>query len=75
MIIDNKKILDWADQTEGILVQFHESKESEFTMLVNNGFLGTRELHSDILKELIKEYFLTGKAVLLAIETNLKNNL
>jgi len=45
---------------------------SEFTMLVNNGFLGTRELHSDVLKELIKEYFLTGKAVLLAIETNLK---
>ena len=45
---------------------------SEFTMLISKGFLGTRGIQSDVLKDLIKSYFKTGKAVLLAIETNSK---
>lgn len=42
---------------------------SEFTMLMNGGFLGTREIQSKVLKDLIESYFKTGKALLLAIET------
>ena len=45
---------------------------SEFTMLMNGGFLGTREIQSDVLKDLIESYFRTGKAILLAIETDSK---
>jgi len=45
---------------------------SEFTMLMNGGFLGTRGIQSKVLKDLIKSFFRTGKAVLLAIETDSK---
>lgn len=45
---------------------------SEFTMLMNGGFLGTREIQTNVLKDLIQSYFRTGKAVLLAIETGSK---
>ena len=45
---------------------------SEFTMLMNGGFLGTRGVQSRVLKDLIESYFETGKAVFLAIETDSK---
>ena len=45
---------------------------SEFTMLISKGFLGTRGIQSDVLKDLIKSYFKTGKALLLAIEIDSK---
>jgi len=41
---------------------------SEFTILMNKGFLGTKGIQSNVLKDLIESYFRTGKAVLLAIE-------
>jgi len=45
---------------------------SDFTMLMNKGFLGTREIQTDVLQDLIKNYIKTNKALLLAIETNSK---
>jgi hypothetical protein len=45
---------------------------SEFTMLMSKGFLGTREIQSHVLTKLIKEYLETGRALLLAIESNSK---
>ena len=43
---------------------------TQFTQAVNGGWVGTRGIHSSILKELIKQYYETGRAVLFANETS-----
>ena len=42
---------------------------SEFVQVVSNGWVGMRKLHVQALKHLIREYYETGRAILLAHET------
>jgi hypothetical protein len=46
---------------------------TEFTQAIHRGWIGTRGVQSDVLKELIKRYYETGRAVLLAYETKIVN--
>lgn len=41
---------------------------TEFTQAVNRGWVGLRRLHTKALKDLIRQYYETGRAILLAYE-------
>jgi hypothetical protein len=46
---------------------------SQFIENVNAGWIGTRGIHSDKIKTLIREYYETGRAILFAKEVHTKN--
>jgi hypothetical protein len=56
----------------GILIDFRNSPRylttSEFTRAINRGWLGMQRLHTKALKALIRQYYETGEAILLAYE-------
>src|SRR6185369_10203176 len=41
---------------------------TEFVQAVNRGWIGMRRLHTKALKDLIRQYYETGRAVLVAVE-------
>jgi hypothetical protein len=43
---------------------------TDFTQVVNRGWIGMRRLHTDALRDLINRYYETGRAILLAYETS-----
>ena len=57
----------------GAVITFDNSPRyltnSEFTKSVNRGWIGTRGAQSDVLKDLVKQYYETGRAVVLAHES------
>ncbi|RXJ96334.1 hypothetical protein CRV00_01575 [Malaciobacter molluscorum] len=57
---------------DGQIISFDNSprylSNSEFSNMVNKGWIGTRRVNSIILSDLINEFSKTGKAVLIAIE-------
>src|SRR5215213_998600 len=56
----------------GIVIDFRNSPRylttTEFTRAINRGWLGMQRLHTKALKDLIRQYYETGEAVLLAYE-------
>jgi hypothetical protein len=56
----------------GIVIDYRNSPRylttSEFTRAINRGWLGMQRLHTKALKDLIRHYYETGEAVLLAYE-------
>ena len=61
----------------GRLISFDNSprylSNTEFSSLVNKGWLGTRNSQSDQLKDLIDHFLKTGRAVMVAVEDHEKN--
>ena len=61
----------------GKIIDFKNSPRyltnTEFSNFVNRGWIGTRGIHSEALKNLIKQYYETGNAVLVAREVLQKN--
>lgn len=58
----------------GSIITFSNSPRymtnTEFIQAVNRGWIGTRNVQTDTLKELIKQYYETGRAVLVACESS-----
>jgi hypothetical protein len=56
----------------GSLIDLHNAPRalanSEFIQVVSNGWVGMRKLHVKALKDLIRQYYETGRAILLAYE-------
>lgn len=64
---------------EGKIISFKNSPRyltnTEFSSSVNRGWIGSRAAQSDVLEQLVKKFFETGRALLVAVEVdNSKNN-
>lgn len=59
----------------GSLIDLHSAPRSlansEFIQVVSNGWVGMRKLHMKAVKDLIRQYYETGRAILVAHESDL----
>jgi hypothetical protein len=62
----------------GSLIDFNSARRSlsnsEFVQVVSNGWVGMRKLHVKALKDIIHHYYETGRAILVAYESEVNSN-